>query len=327
MKKFTFLSSGISAGFGLFLLCACDGSRKEGNNVAGRDPGNNPSGQIGNAAGEKDPTPSQSSKDSQVTGTEKDELSDELRRIFPPSQPGSELSPENLARLGELVPRLRAEKRFWDVIGAVSPGQLPHFRDAILADLRNLDYQNGSYVNPDLRNAYRVANWLRDKEVASTAFAQLEKEKPFIFPKESPLKDWPTAEHAEYLLRGNQGILAAAVVGLGDEKTMEDYRRMLESASDDSQRVLIWALGGSHRLEDFDLLMRLREKIQSREVADTLIQSLNRIPESMERVARSPETTSPENRPSHPESLLAVAESCRKRLADLNLTLEPTFGD
>ena len=263
----------------------------------------------------------------QAHNSESGKLTDELRQIFSASPAGSKLSEENLSQLSALVPHLIASGRFWDVIGAVPPVQLSHFRDVILSQLENLQYKNGSYVNPQFRNAYRVAHWLGDPEVATIAFKQLLKEKPFVYPRESPVNGWPTAEHTDYLVRGNQGVLATAVVEFGDEKTMQEYRKMLTAVSNDSMRVLIWALGRSTRLEDFELLIRLQEGTQSPEIADTIKRALNRIPMYMENSAKSPESALAGHRPAQSERLLQIAESCRKRLSDMNLAIETSFED
>ncbi len=321
----TYLNLGILASSGLLVLCGCDRKSPDRTNVEVRGAEHHSSRQTEHNSPEKSEIVA--SGGGSASNSNSGQLADELKQIFSSIPAGSMLSAEALARLSALVPRLRASGRFWNVIGAVPPDQLSHFRDVIMSDLRGLGYQDGSYVNPEFRNAYRVSRWLHDPEVASIAFEQLQKEKPFVYPQQSPVKDWPTAEHTEYLFRGNQGILATTVVELADEQTMQAYRKMLASASNDSQRVLIWALGRSHRLEDFELLIRLRDKIESPEIAETLTRSLNRIPTSMEIVVKSPESTSVGNRPAHPESLLEIAKSCRKRLSNMNLTVEPSFED
>ena len=255
------------------------------------------------------------------------QLRDELRQIFTQTPVGKTLSLDNITRLMTLVPRLKSVGMFWDTIGAVPAEQLSHFRGIILTELKSLDYRNGSYVNPQFRTAYSVSYWLHDSAVATIALEQLQNQNAFVYPRESQVKGWPTANDTEYLLRGNQGILATTVVEFGNKDTMQAYRKMLTSTSSDSQRVLIWALGRSARLEDFELLMSLREEVHSPEIIETLIRALNRIHRSMEIVARSPESTSIENRPEIPNELLEISESCRKRLSELGLTVEPSFED
>jgi hypothetical protein len=319
------LYTAISIGCSLLLLCGCDEKSQKYHASENRNIKDRPYRETGSSSPEETKVPPP--KGATVSDPEINDLKDVLKRIFSSSPPGAKLSLEDLDSLAALVPRLRAAGMFWDAIGAVPAEQLPTFKKAILEELDNLEFQDGSYEFAKLSNAYRVAGWLRAPEVAAIAFGQLQRQKPFVYPQESPVKGWPTARETEYLRRGNQGILAAKVVEYGDNQTMDDYRKMVVSSSNDSQRVLIWALGRSPRLEDFEFLIQLREKIHSPETTGTLIGALNRIPNSMEIVVKSPESTSLGNRPENPEVLLQTAEACRKRLSEMNLTVEPIAFD
>lgn len=191
----TILNLGILTSSWLLVLCGCDRKLQDRTNVDARNTEHRSSHQTEHNSPEKSTIVA--SGESSRSNSESDQLADEQKQIFSSIPAGSMLSAEALARLSALVPRLKASGRFWDAIGAVPPDQLSHFRDVILSELRNLDHQNGSYVNPEFRNAYRVSRWLRDPEVAVIAFGQLQREKPFVYPQESPVKGWPTAEHTD----------------------------------------------------------------------------------------------------------------------------------
>jgi hypothetical protein len=319
------LNIGILASVSLSMLVSCDKKSQETHKSENRNFESQPHKQVGPSQAEASTT--HIAKGNFVSVSVNDKLTNDLREIFSSRPAGELLSQQQLDRLTELIPDLRASEKFWDAIGAVPLEQLPQFREEILGELKSLEFKDGSFMYSKLANAYLTSCRLRDSQVAVIAFDQLQRQKPFVYPPEYAINGWPAASDTEYLLKGNQGILAVTVVELGDSQTMEAYRKMLVSASSDSQRVLIWALGRSPRVEDFELLIRLREKIEAPEIADTLIRSLNRIPISMEIVAKSPVSTSVEHRPAKPEGLLQIADSCRNRLAEMSLAVELTLGD
>lgn len=252
-----------------------------------------------------------------------------LRELITVKTATGEWTEENLTEFLALVPQLQATGLFWDWVGVIRPSQLGRFREPILSSLRALTPTAGQPVDSGFRNAYRIAGYLRDSEVAQIALEQLPLVPPYHFPKTPPPKDWPggTAEGLERLFHGDQGIVASAVVEYGDEQTLTGYREMLKAAPPDLQRLLIWGLGRSSELADFDLLMSLRAKVTDPAEADTLIRALNRIPVSMETVAKYPEVTSAERRPEDSKALLQTAAQCKARLAAQNLVVPLTLYD
>lgn len=128
-------------------------------------------------------------------------------------------------------------------------------------------------------------------------------------------------------MHGAQGILASTIVKLGDEDTLGKFREQLKTIPAESQRVCIWALGRSPKLEDFELLISLREKITDPGSTDTLMRALNRIPQNMKNLADSPESFPAYRRPKDPKALLETAERCKTRLNDLKLVVPLTIYD
>lgn len=261
--------------------------------------------------------------------TEKRELTKKLREISASAYKEGEFTEQGLERIEALIPRLKAAGMLWSELGVVMPHQIGRFRDVILSSLHHLSYDDGSfYLNSDIKDAYSVAEKLEDPEVAKIALEQLALVKPYQYPKAIlPTRSPNSLEAGEHLFRGHQGILAANVVKWGDEATINEFRKILCAASPDSQRVLIWAMGRSPRLEDFEFLIELRKKTDSPEILDTLVRALNRIPREMDTLARYPTSISLKYRPKDPQMLLEVSEACRKRLAEKNLTIELSIYD
>lgn len=256
-------------------------------------------------------------------------LDGQLRGLISEMTPAGELKAENLAKLVELVPELKSHGLFWKWVGAVPPSQLERFRESILASLRELTPLPGQGFGPKFRNAYRIAGYLCDSEVARIAFEQLPMASPYRFPKKVVLDGWEGGipYDSEAHLHGDQGLLASTVTEFGDKSTLAAFRENLRQVPPETQRLMIWALGRSSELEDFDLLMSLRSKIVDPGASDTLVRALNRIPRSMERTATYPDTTSPERRPSDPAKMLQTAATCRQRLEELKLVIPLTMFD
>lgn len=256
-------------------------------------------------------------------------LENQLRGLISERTATGELKEENLAKLVALVPELKSRGLFWKWVGAVPPSQLDRFREAIVSSLRELTLFAGRSFGREIRNAYYVAGDLRDSEVARIAFEQLPMAPAYSFPLKTMPPGWPggNPDDLEHLLHGDQGLLASTVTEFGDKSTLAAFRENLKQAPPERQRLMIWALGRSSELEDFDLLMSLRSKIVDPGAFDTLVRALNRIPQSMERTATYSDTTSPERRPSDPAKMLQTAAACRQRLAELKLVIPLTMFD
>ena len=259
----------------------------------------------------------------------KEQVEARARELIARDPATGELSKERIAALIELVPKLQAHAVFWKWVGVVPPSQLGLFRDAILSSLKALNPTRGQPVDSQFQNAYNTAKSLRDPEVANIALAQLPLVETYRFPETPPPNGWPegTPENLKRLYHGDQGVLASIVVELSDRQTLSSYRDILKTADPLSQRTLIWALGRSPELEDFDLLMSLRAKVVDPGTRETLVRALNRIPRSMESAAKYPETVPTERRPRDVERLLQTASQCKARLVEHSLVVEPTMYD
>jgi hypothetical protein len=244
-------------------------------------------------------------------------------------EPGTlEMSQANLDALVTLMPEIKALGRFWKWVAAVPPSQRIAFRNEILAELRALKPSPGPDVASVYRDAFTTAKGMRDPEVAQIALEQLPLVRVYRFPSEPPPEGWPiaTPETIERLAHGDQGVLAEIVVEIGDQQALAKLREMVMTAGPETQRTLIWALGRSREIADFELLMALREKVAKTPAEYTLVRSLNRIPMMMEADVKNPETF-PEARVRDIEQLRKNAAECKARLMAMGLVVELSFYD
>ncbi len=260
---------------------------------------------------------------------EKEELNIKLRDISGSAYKEGEFTEGGLEQLEALIPRLKSAGMLWYALRILMPHQIERFRDIILSSLHDLSYDDsGFYSNSGIQDAYLVAEKLEDPEVAKIALEQLALVKPYQYPKGIlPTRSPNSLEAGEHLFRGQQGILAANIVKWGDESTMNEFRKILSAAPPESQRVLIWAMGRSPRLEDFEFLIELRKRTNSPEILDTLVRAINRIPREMNALAKYPTSVSVRYRPKDPQMLLEISENCRNRLVEKNLTIELSIYD
>lgn len=251
--------------------------------------------------------------------------------IFIAKGAGGTFSEAAIMELRAMVPSLQSAGIFWDIMGGISDSQISRFKDSILPALRALEMpKSGNEVNREFAEAYSAASALNDPAVAGIALETLSKAPPYVFPNTAPPPPWSetnTPGSLERLMHGAQGILASTIVKLGDEDTLGKFREQLKTIPAESQRVCIWALGRSPKLEDFELLISLREKITDPGSTDTLMRALNRIPQNMKNLADSPESFPAYRRPKDPKALLETAERCKTRLNDLKLVVPLTIYD
>lgn len=192
-----------------------------------------------------------------------------------------ELSDQSLKQLIELIPKLKSDV-FFAIVANIHPRQAQPFVERIVNELKALSPIASKNENSELRRAYHAIASICDSEVGKVALAQFYVAPPYVFPKDRDFNPfgWPSLPDTEHMEHGLQCMLAKAVVENADEQTIANYREALKSAKTDMQRVMIWALGSSERIEDFDLLMSLRPKIKDEDTLDTLTRSLNKILES-----------------------------------------------
>lgn len=237
------------------------------------------------------------------------------------------INEESYTKLKALVPQLPAGADYWNIVTAIPAAQRGPFRDSIREALRALTPLASQHDSAIFFNAHLVARELLDPEVAKIALAQLQLAEPYTFP-EMPLKGWPnTPEYAMHIFRGVQGLLCKTVVQSSDNETLSLYRKRLKSETPQLQRVMIWALGGSEKLEDFELLMTLRDKVPDDGTKDTLVRALNGIVASMQRSVDNPAGLPPERRPANPNEVLKATGECRARLERENLIVALGMND
>ena len=311
------------------IACGCHRSSQQETRPQDTAPSIEQLSNSGTTAAAVDPNPSSASAALQAPD-DTFLLTERRKVLFIARGAKSEFDEDALAEIRAMVPRLQAAGMFWDTISALSTLQKGKFRNDILSALRALEPPDtGQKVNREFNDAYRTVEWIQDPEIARIALEKLPKAVPYIFPNTPPPPPWSesTPEGLERLPHGAQGLLATTVVKLGDEATLAKFREQLKEAPPTTQRVMIWALGNSPELADFNLLMALREKITDPGTADTLIRALNKITQSMHTLAESPESFPAERRPKDPKKLLKVAEQCKAHLVELKLIVNLTLYD
>jgi len=238
-------------------------------------------------------------------------------------------SPDDIRALRELSPELHAHGTFWKWIGTLPPDERAPFRDYIVSYLKELKPAPGQPVDPQFRDAYRIAKELKDPEIARIALQHLPFVDTYHFPKTPPTGGWldGSIEGIERLAHGNQGIVATTIVELGDRQTLIEYRKFLRKAPPESQRTLVWALGRSTDVEDFEFLMNMRPEMSDPGAKDTLLRALNRIPQSMEAAGKFPENAPLFRRSEDPAGLLKTAAACKARLEAEGLVVDLTLYD
>ena len=194
-------------------------------------------------------------------------------------QANGEIGIENLKHLVALLPRLRSDPLFWVVILNIPDKQIGPFREQVLSALKALTPTASQTDNAILRKAYNSVEHLSDTEIAKIAWTQFQLAPEYRFPDKPSDDAWPTRspETTEHLEHGLQGILAKATLKSADEQILKDYREMIKSGNSRVQRVMIWALGQYGKIEDFDMLMSLMDKIPDEGTKDTLVRAMNRI--------------------------------------------------
>ena len=235
-----------------------------------------------------------------------------------------EIKQRKIDKVITLLPQLKKAGLFWTKAGAIPASHQDLFRNEILTELRKLKPTPGTPLDPWFREAHLVANRLRESEVARIALEHLPLVPVYRFPAAPPREGWP--DDPERLAHGDQGIVAATVVDLGDSQTLAQFREMVRTAEPDAQRTLIWALGRSTALEDFEFLMGLRGTLAKQEAEDTLVRALNRIPQEMQSAGKNPESI-PGHRSKDTETLLKNAAACKARLEAAGLVVELSFYD
>lgn len=194
-------------------------------------------------------------------------------------QENGEISDESLQQLIRMAPLLKIDSEFWEVIRYIPKIQIGPFREQILSSLRALTDEVNQPHYRALRNAHNSLVHLSDPEIAKIAWAQFQLAPEYHFPNDPAPKGWPVMDHqtVEHMEHGVQGVLARATLRNADEQVIRSYRLQLKSANPSSQRVLIWALGQYGKIEDFDLLMSLKDEISEKGTKDTLVRALNRM--------------------------------------------------
>lgn len=278
------------------------------------------------------PAPPQSTLPSSIIVSREstDEQIEAYARTLIVRQPGTdELSDDQIVALLTLAPELQARDLFWKWVGAVPAAQVSAFRPAILSSLKALAPKPNRGTDPEFRTGYRIASQLRDPEVAQIALEQLPLVTPYHFPDTPPPPGWMVgnAENVERLAHGDQGVVASTIVKLADRQTLGKYREMLQTAEPLTQRTMIWALGNSIELKDFELLMTMRPRISDPGTLDTLTRALNRIAQSMESASKFTELIPRDRDDLNPEILAQNAASCKAQLAQRDLVVATTFFD
>lgn len=232
-----------------------------------------------------------------------------------------------LAELESLAPQLIEAGILAERLGAVPNEQLPVFRTHLFNALKSLAPQPGkNFDSKKYEATVRLTRELHTTELATLVFEHLKAVPPYIWPEASAPKAWASVELARNAARGTQGLIATTVVEYGDVQTMQSYRNELLSAPPELQRLMIWALGKSPELADFELLWTLRSQV-SGNWSDTLQRALNAIPNSMERVARFPEGGQVNREGLDSSTLEATAAACRLRLKEAEIVVSLTAED
>lgn len=226
-----------------------------------------------------------------------------------------------LQELVKMLPALLESGYFNDMLRLVPVSQRAPFRGATLAYLKNLTPAADGPLAEHYREVLHTASWNQDPEIARFLLDRLDQVSAYAIPPKP--KDFDERkvdrETSDYVERGTQGRMARTIVELGDEATLARYREKLLAAPPNARRAMIYALGESHDLVDFNLLTALLPKEANAEIHDELVEALNAISISMWRVSRYPQSVPDDRRPKDPEKLRQTAQQCRDRLQAMGL--------
>jgi len=234
---------------------------------------------------------------------------------------------DSLSKLIAQAPKMLELGVLIDVIAALPDEQLPAFKTHIIDSLKRLAPQRDQSLNPKYEDTLRLAQRLHSSDVAALVFEHLQLAPTYEFPAAPLPNGWGGDAVGAHLTRGVQGLIASTVVESGDTRLMNSYRAELSTVSPKLQRVMIWAMGKSPDIADFELLWSMRSKINDPSVRDTLTRALNAIPVSMERVGRYPEGRQANRSEAARADLEQMATQCRQRLQQSNLVVALTMWD
>lgn len=226
---------------------------------------------------------------------------------------GGESADDAIRRFRALAPSLAHSNKL-----AASLYKIPEKERAKLLDLIVPVYEDKSHRG-DFDNEYLTAVFLlRGSTLQPDTMALLEDIKrvpPYVFPDEDP-SPWDSA-NAVHLYKGFPGQIALSIISLKTPEAKQQYSAALEGAKGDLRRTMIWALGHSTQIENFDYLMSLYEKSQGEERL-WLAKSLNRIPFSIELEVEAGIVD---------HGKLAVAQGLKKRLEAKQAKVDLGFWD
>jgi len=135
----------------------------------------------------------------------------------------------------------------------------------------------------EYHTAVRLIADLRVEEQAANLIEDLTKVPPYHFPEDDP-NPWDS-KNAIHGYKGLQGEIARAVVLIDTPVARDLFRKKLELTSGELRHVLIWSLGQSTNVIDFDYLMEIGARAPTTDEKEWITRSLNRIPLALEQEA------------------------------------------